>query len=65
MSTKTYTYHAEKNRQVLDLYKWLRKEGELNRDYKLGMVNYSKLEITFLNDKLELQYILKWHWIKS
>jgi hypothetical protein len=61
---KVYRYEATDGTPVLTVLKWLRSQGELNVDFKILGANYSRIEISFNNDKLELAYTLKYDWAK-
>ena len=52
--------------QVLHVMKWLRSQGVLDVDFKIHDANYSRLRVEFLNEAVELGYVLKFHrtWVK-
>lgn len=63
MATKIYTYQSTRNHDpVLSVMRWLRSEGERDRDFRIHQLNYTLLRVEFLNSKLELAYTLKYEW---
>ena len=47
---------------VLEVYKWLRTVGTSGVDYVVHQANYREIEISFNNERAELEYIMRYHW---
>ncbi len=47
---------------TVQLLKWLRSRGQIERDFKIVGANYNKVEVKFLCSKLELEYLLVYDW---
>lgn len=47
---------------ILESMKWLRKNGEPEKNYKIHQSNYRVLRVEFLDSKLELMWIMHSEW---
>lgn len=62
--TPTKTYRPELNRpRDLEVVKWLRRQGKRGIDYEFSGSGRS-LDIRFMNDRIEVAYIMTWEWTK-
>lgn len=63
--TKIYTYKGDNANQILAVAKWLRTNGTLNIDYKIHHMNYRVLNVEFINNEVELKYIIEHEWSRK
>ena len=47
---------------ISNVMKWLRKNGEPEKNYRIIQSNYRVLRVEFFDSKLELMYIMQYDW---
>lgn len=47
---------------ITNVMKWLRKNGEPEKNYRIIQSNYRVLRVEFFDSKLELMYIMQYDW---
>jgi hypothetical protein len=62
--TQKKIYRPERERPGdLPVVKWLRQQGERGIDYNFSGAGRT-LSVWFMNDKIEVAYIMTWEWTK-
>lgn len=50
---------------ISNVMKWLRKNGEPEKNYSIVQSNYRVLRVEFFDSKLELMYIMQYDWTNN
>lgn len=50
---------------ITNVMKWLRKNGEPEKNYRIVQSNYRILRVEFFDSKLELMYIMQYDWANN
>lgn len=50
---------------ITNVMKWLRKNGEPEKNYRIIQSNYRVLRVEFFDSKLELMYIMQYDWTNN
>ena len=50
---------------ISNVMKWLRKNGEPEKNYRIVQSNYRVLRVEFFDSKLELMYIMQYDWANN
>lgn len=50
---------------ITNVMKWLRKNGEPEKNYRIVQSNYRVLRVEFFDSKLELMYIMQYDWANN
>ncbi len=60
--TKIYRPEVQRPRDI-EVVKWLRRQGERGVDYQFAGSGRT-LSVWFMNERIEVSYIMEWEWMK-